>query len=146
MCIIIQFIFAFLNLNQLETLLKTSSKQFIKFAIVGAISTAIYYGIFLFCFHFLETNKEIAYTIGYFGGLISGYFLNKNWSFRVENSSNIIVAKYFLLYAITYFIGIYFLFFLTNDLKIDTSLAGLIVPCINALINFFGTKFLIFKT
>ncbi len=60
-------------------------RQFIRFGIVGTISSAIHYGIYCLALHF--TNANIAFTIGYGVGLICNFFLTSYFTFSSKPSS-----------------------------------------------------------
>lgn len=68
-------------IDLLKRLLK---KEFIRFAIVGAIATAIHYGIYLLLQMVIEVN--IAYTLGYLISLACNFVLTAKFTFRTSAS------------------------------------------------------------
>jgi putative flippase GtrA len=58
------------------------SKEFIRFAIVGVIATAIHYGLYYLLNRWINVN--VAYTIGYVVSLCCNFFLTAYFTFRSE--------------------------------------------------------------
>jgi len=119
--------------------------QFSKFLMVGATSTALNYLFFLILLNFLDINFLIASTIGYSVGLVFGYYFNKSWTFKLEQDSNLIKFKYFLIYMISLLSGLALLNTLVVKLSILIEIANVMVIVYTTLSNFIGTKFLVFK-
>jgi putative flippase GtrA len=59
--------------------------QFIKFAIVGVLNSAIQYLVFLFLFSLTGSPYLLASIIGYLAGMINSYILNRRWTFGSRN-------------------------------------------------------------
>ena len=59
--------------------------QFIKFAIVGVLNSAIQYLVFLFLYSLTGTPYLLASIIGYLAGMINSYILNRRWTFESRN-------------------------------------------------------------
>ena len=59
--------------------------QFIRFGVVGSISSAIHYGVY--CLVVLIANVNIAFTSGYGVGLICNFFLTSYFTFQSKPSS-----------------------------------------------------------
>jgi putative flippase GtrA len=59
--------------------------QFIKFAIVGVLNSAIQYLVFLFLYSLTGTPYLLASIIGYLAGMINSYILNRRWTFGSRN-------------------------------------------------------------
>ena len=87
-----------LNRNNLYTtiLSKVIHLEFGKFVIVGILNTTINYGVFVLLLLALNLVYFVAGAIGFLSGAISGYFLNRLWTFK----SNVPIAAGFLKYFI----------------------------------------------
>ena len=70
--------------------------EFGKFVIVGIMNTTINYGVFVLLLLALNLVYFVAGAIGFLSGAISGYFLNRVWTFK----SNVPIAAGFLKYFI----------------------------------------------
>ncbi len=58
--------------------------EFVRFAVVGVISTAIHYGIYLLAMKWIPVN--IAYTLGYILSFIGNFCLTSYWTFHTAPS------------------------------------------------------------
>ena len=83
---------------------KKSYRQFIKFAIVGAINTLVDWAVyFLVVFAFkVDTQmiKQFAKVISFIVSAISSYGMNRIWTFRSRNKKIIKEATRFFMVAI----------------------------------------------
>jgi putative flippase GtrA len=59
--------------------------QFIKFAVVGLLNSAIQYSVFLLLFSLIGTQYLLASVIGYVAGMTNSYVLNRRWTFGSRN-------------------------------------------------------------
>jgi putative flippase GtrA len=59
--------------------------QFVKFAVVGVLNSAIHYLVFWFLYSFSGTQYLIASIIGYVAGMANSYILNRKWTFGSRN-------------------------------------------------------------
>lgn len=59
--------------------------QFLKFAVVGVLNSAIQYLVFLFLYSFTGTQYLLASIIGYVAGMTNSYILNRKWTFESRN-------------------------------------------------------------
>lgn len=143
--------------------------KFIKFGIVGFAAAMV--SLFVFwvtAFQFPQYNL-IAKGIGYILGFFVGFTLNKLWTYveHTEEGEKYLL-KYIVVYAVTFFV--YLAFNFTCDhlvrlhqpfywvldllhlnsvseyaLRHDTTVSNLVAIVLNAILNFLGTNFLVFK-
>lgn len=59
--------------------------QFIKFALVGILNSAIQYLVFLLLYSLVGTQYLLASVIGYVAGMTNSYILNRRWTFGSRN-------------------------------------------------------------
>lgn len=144
--------------------------KFIKFGIVGF--TAAMVSLFVFWITTLQFPQYnlIAKGIGYIMGFFVGFTLNKFWTYveHTEEGEKYLL-KYIVVYAITFFVYLAFNFtcdhlirlhepfywfskpFLPEELIItirdqyDTTISNLVAIVLNAVLNFLGTNYLVFK-
>ena len=58
--------------------------QFVRFAIVGALSTAIHYGLYYVLQRYINVN--VAYTIAYICGFACNFYMTSYFTFKVKPS------------------------------------------------------------
>lgn len=122
-------------------------KRFIKFFVVSGIATTLNFGVFYGLHKLFFIDYRLASGIGFFSGVVLGYFLNSRWTFKDNDESN--PKKKFLKYYCVYFfslgINILFIDILVEYLGIYPSLANIITIGITFVSNYIGTKYWVFK-
>jgi len=71
--------------------------KFIRFLIVGVFNTSINFSIFSLLLIYFKFVYFIAGAIGFFSGAISGFILNKFWTFKSSVSIKTGLLKYLLV-------------------------------------------------
>jgi putative flippase GtrA len=115
-------------------------REFTKFLVVGVINTVLAYAIYIVFNLFL--SYTMAYSIAYFSGFISSYFLNSKWVFQTDVSWK----KFFtfpLVYIAQFLISIVALRFLVEQLHFSELLSPLIVIAISVPLTFILSRFLL---
>ena len=120
--------------------------KFVKFVFVGLISTVINYGLFASLYISLGIYYIISSIVGYFSGLIVGYYLNKNWTYGSEIENN---RKYFHKYLVVYLCSLLsstvFLFALVEMNICIPLISNIFAIMLSTLMNFIGTNYLVFS-
>jgi putative flippase GtrA len=119
--------------------------QFIRFAVVGIISTALNYSLFLLLLSVFSINYLIASAFGYVCGLCLGYPLNRLWTFELVQDSSDKKIKYLLVYLLSLVMGLVLLEFLVVNLLFRPEIANIFVIGFLTLAKFVGIKYLVFK-
>lgn len=115
-------------------------KEFIRFAIVGVISTGIHYGLYFLLN--LVMNVNIAYTIGYVIAWCFNFYLSAHFTFKSETSVKRGVG-FALSHGINYVLHMVLLnLFLW--LGLSETLAPIPVYCIAVPVNFILVRY-VFK-
>lgn len=116
-------------------------KEFIRFAIVGVISTGIHYGVYYLLN--LVMNVNIAYTIGYVIAWCCNFYLSAHFTFKSETS-----VKRGMGFAISHGINYVLHMVLLNLfmwLGLSETLAPIPVYCIAVPVNFILVRY-VFKS
>ncbi len=120
------------------------NRQFLRFIIVGLLSTFINYLFYVFIFK-ITYNILFSSTIGYTSGILNSYLLGKKWVFKSKKKSHFKNISKFLL---VYFIGGIFMtiiikIFYANGYEYRIAWCfGMVYSIIN---NFLGSKFFVFN-
>ena len=75
-------------------------RQFVSFAGVGAIATAVHYAILIVLVQFYHLNPTLASGIGAVAGALISYSLNYHYTFRSNGRHAVSVAKFFIVAAV----------------------------------------------
>jgi len=124
---------------------KDVSKQFIKFCLIGLESTILNYGLFLVLYSFFGVNYLIAGGTGFVFGTVFGYIFNKIYSFQSRRKDLIAFPMYLIVYSFSLVFTLISLKILVDFLGINPLISNLITISITTMMNFFGTKILVFK-
>lgn len=76
--------------------------QFIKYALVGCLNTAITLGVIFVCKSLLNINPYVANALGYIAGLINSFIWNKNWVFKSQKGYSREAIKFAVGFALCY--------------------------------------------
>ena len=121
-----------------------TNKQFIKFVIVGLVSTLYNYIVYIILF-LLFKQIILASIIGYMVGLLNSYFFGKRWVFRIESSKNKRLILYFLVVYAFGALGSSTIIYFINNIYYDYNLAWFLGTIYAVINNFLGSKFIVFK-
>jgi len=115
--------------------------EFLKFIIVGGASTVINYAVFFVLLSTFNWNYLLSSGCGFFSGVLFGYFFNKLWTFKVEDSSARLLLNYYLVYLGSLLISLLFLKITVDFLGMDAKIANVLAIGITTCTNFIGIKF-----
>lgn len=121
------------------------TQQFIKFIIVGAVSTLVNYSVFYVLLSHYYVNYLLASASGFIAGVVFGYFLNKLWTFNAKGSSNSTILKYFFVYILSLILSLVFLNISVEILGVNVKIANILAIGITTCTNFIGIKRWVFK-
>lgn len=141
----------------------TRSKHFFevfKFAIVGAINTAIDLAVLNFLILLFHTGKSGFYfgvfkSISFLAALTNSYFLNRAWTFKgsAKKKTHIQIGQFVAVSLIGLGINVAASSIFVNSIRppgakfaaLWPSVAALFGVAIGLIWNYFGYKFLVFK-
>ncbi len=123
-------------------------KKVLIFLIVGGITVGVDYLVYrsLDLFGFLGTS--ICKALGFIGGSIFGYVVNRLWTFSDMNYRAGSWLRFGALYALTLLVNIYInksILVLTYDFHYSVQIAFLLATGVSAILNFFGMNYFVFS-
>jgi len=119
-------------------------KQFIRFVIIGFVSSIFYYLVYATLYIFFQFHYLISATIGYILGVGLGFILNFQYSFSTQRKIHRTMINYFSVYFVSLIINLILLRIMVENLFMDPLISDLILLPIIGLMNFFGIKFIAF--
>ena len=124
--------------------MKNSSRQFLRFIIIGIQSTIVNYLFYIFLYQ-LTSNIFLSAIVGYSSGLINSYIFGKNWVFKNSEKDRLnVLFRFILVYLIGAFIMVNIIRYLSFK-GIDYRLAWSFAICLVIFNNFLGSKYFVFK-
>ena len=107
--------------------------KIIRFVIIGLLNTFFGFTIYSF-FIFIGLSYYLAAAISTVLGIVFNFKTMSKFVF--QNSNNLLLFRYLLVYLLTYLLGIFFIATLVN-LGLNYYLAGLGAIFFNAIITYF---------
>lgn len=121
------------------------------FMVVGLITIAIDFSIYLYLIYPLSLNHNLAKGISFIGGTIFSYFANRFWTFNQQITGSGSIKRFIFVYSISITANI-----IMNTLCISwfahlslipkyiILFSFLLATGLSATLNFFGMKFYVF--
>ncbi|NVN06301.1 GtrA family protein [Asaia spathodeae] len=119
--------------------------HFIRFLIVGGISTAVNYAVFYILLG-LGLQYQWASACGFVAGVLVGFPLNKAWTYGDSSRMTAAVLySYIAVYLTSLIINIAAITMLVDFARIEPRIANFVTIIITTMTNFLGTKFWVFR-
>ncbi|HUY40058.1 MAG TPA: GtrA family protein [Candidatus Dormibacteraeota bacterium] len=124
-------------------------RQFLKFSVVGASGLAVNLIVFTVLQHFDPhhaqlSHYDVLYTIGFFSGGASNYYLNRVWTFRSTGHALREGAQFLTVSAIAWLVGLV-VSYLCAPLLGHGHKLWLVATAAGILVNFFLNKYWTFR-
>jgi len=128
-----------------EIIKRLLKKKEIRFVFVGVLNTIFTYFIYVLLIYF-RINHLISIGVVYIIGIISGYIMNKFFTFESKGKIFVEFFKYLTVYIILFFLSILLMWIIVDKLRINKYIAGIINICIISILGWFGHKKFSFKS
>lgn len=125
---------------------ENSTRQFFNFLIVGSFNTGLSYSLFLALYLGLHANYLIAGITSYACCAITGFLMNRYFTFKSQISILEGVIKYFLVQFICLLTHSSIIIIATEKLNINPLISQLLGISITLFINFFISRQFVFKS
>ena len=122
--------------------------QFIRFAIVGILSTLIHSGVYLSTLNILKLNAQLSNMVGFGVAFIASYVGQRFWTFREVKIKNKRRSQFkFLISAsFSYLLNSLWVFVVEVAFKISPKYAIVGIVFITPLITFIVLKMWVFRS
>ena len=118
-----------------------ASRQFILFALVGLLNTAVHLVVFLALFRIFALPMLLASAVGYASGVANSYFMNRRWTFRVSAPpSTVEFLRFALVNLVSLVVNLAVLEFLVRAFAIIPEAAQVGAIAASLIVNFVGNK------
>lgn len=132
--------------------MKLLDEKLIKFIIVGGINTLVGTAVMFGAYNLLGINYWISSALNYVVGSIVSYLLNRNFTFKSNDSQKKSIPKFilniFLCYTIAYGIAqpVVKIIFSELSTALRDNIAMLIGMCLFVGINYIGQRYFVFNS
>lgn len=117
--------------------LRSPSVTLLRFACVGALNSAVGFGVIVLLQQLLGIDKYLANGAGFAAGLLIGFAGNANWTFRNPQHSSSAFTRYLFAFLASYLVNILALSFLLRFTRLSPILAQFV-----AVASYSGTFYL----
>ena len=120
-----------------------AQQQFIRYVLVGLISNAILYGIYIVLTS-LGMWPKLAMSLLYGVGVIQTFVFNKQWSFRFNGAAAPSLMRYATAYALGYVINFSALILLVDQMELPHEWVQGVMLVVIAIILFLAQRYWVF--
>jgi len=128
---------------------KKTSKQFLKFSIIGVLNFIVGYFIYLLFLYGLNLHYFWALIFGHIITVFHSYFWNRFWSFQSKDKYLKEILSFFTVYTFGFLLNLIILPLLVEIFELKPGPAQLIflvfITLVNIFFNFLGLKFWTFR-
>ena len=121
------------------------TRQFLRFAAVGASGTAVQYSILWGGVEWFALHAAVASAIGYLCGSVVNYLLNYFFTFDSSKGHVEAASKYFSVLAVGFCINTGLMALMVSQLHWHYWLAQIVTTGIGLIWNFAGSRWWAFK-
>jgi putative flippase GtrA len=118
--------------------------EVLRFSIVGLMSNAALYLLYLLCTG-VGFGHKTAMTILFVIGTIQTFTLNKNWTFQYQGFNKSILAKYMLIYSGAYITNLLGLMFFVDYLHLPDEIVQGVMIFLVAVLLFLLQRYWVFR-
>ena len=119
--------------------------QFLRFAIVGCVSNAVLFLMYL-ALTTLGMGHKVAMSALYLVGIMQTFVFNKRWSFKYKGAVPTALFRYWIVYASGYLLNLSVLMILVDHLGFPHQMVQGIMILVLAVLIFLAHKFWVFRT
>ena len=124
---------------------KIINQEFGKFIMVGVLNTVINYGVFILLFIAFNLIYFVAGAIGFLSGSVSGFFLNRLWTFKSNVPIKAGFLKYFIIQLFCLGVHIATQIGVTEILGVPEIFSQLAGITVTTFMNYFISRALVFN-
>ncbi len=125
---------------------KIFKSQILLFLLIGGVSTIINYSTFYILLEYFHVKYIVASVIGYFTGVIFGYYFNFKYTFTAEKETLFKkLPAYIGVYLTSVLLSSLLLYFLVDYLKFDPKLSNIFAVLQSTITNYLGCRYIVFR-
>lgn len=123
------------------------SKEFLKFAIVGAVNTLIHLFVLYLLVEFFDIWYILASFFAYLFAVTNSFVFNTMWTFRADIKHRPVVrySKFFIVSSVAALANLFFLYLFTECIGLWYMFSQIIAIALTLIINFIGNKLWTYK-
>ena len=124
-----------------------SLRQFLIYACVGVINTAVHFAVFILLLRVFGVPVLAASTVGYAAGVANSYFMNRLWTFAVTTRVNgVEFGKFVTVNLVAWVLNLAVLQYLTTVAGLGPEVSQVLAIGVSLVANFAGNKWWAFRS
>ena len=120
------------------------TSQAVRFFIVGVFTNVSLYIVYLLI-TWLGLDHKLAMTLVYISGVLMGFTLNRNWSFRHRGHTSHGFIRYSVMYAVGYLVNLTVLYLLVDIAGYPHQIIQLLIAMLLAIMFFVLLRLWVFN-
>ncbi|MBM3232518.1 GtrA family protein [Candidatus Pacearchaeota archaeon] len=127
--------------------MRKTISEFLKFAIIGAINTAIHIGVLYILVDYLGVYYILASFIGFVLAVTNSFIMNTKFTFKrkIKEKTAERYTKFFVVSIIAAIVNLILLYIITEIFGVYYILSQLFATAGSLIINFMGNKLWTYK-
>jgi putative flippase GtrA len=121
------------------------SNTFIKFCLIGVINTIVGFSIIFSLLIIFGINYLISNFLGYIGGVIVSFILNKYVNFKSEGHIKFEFPVFFLSFIIAYSVDMLVLYSLVEYLHQSKIIGIIIASAVYTILFYLSARYIVFQ-
>ncbi|MBF9017541.1 MULTISPECIES: GtrA family protein [unclassified Oceanispirochaeta] len=127
-----------------KLLKKLFAYDIVRYTTVGIANTLVIFGLFFLCNELLGAGAIWSNRVGYAGGLISNFTLNKHWTFKTHKYNFLEIVLFLISFAVSYIVQFLIFRLLMDSLGWRDGVSALLAYPLYGLIFYFLCKYMVF--
>lgn len=119
--------------------------QFVRFLLVGIFNTVFGFAVIFACMYLAKLGPLLSNVIGYGGGLVTSYALNKWFTFRSTARGAAEPLRFLLVFGISYLLNLAALLVLVRHLAVHEGLAQLVAGVVYVSASYLLNRYFVFR-
>lgn len=120
-------------------------RQFLRFAVVGAMATAVHYSVLIALKEMFHVPLVVATSVGFLVGALVSYVLNRRFTFSVRPAFGLGLVKFLAALGVGLLLNGAIVGFLAHEAQIPYMIAQLAATGLVLFWNFASTRLLVFR-
>jgi putative flippase GtrA len=120
--------------------------KFLKFCAVGVTNTIITLIVFYLINKVLKVNYIVSTSVSYLCGVLNSYYLNRRYTFKDKNSKVLSqFTRFTTVNLVSLSVNLILMYLFVDLFYLDSMIAQVISTIATTLLNFVGSKLIVFE-
>lgn len=122
-----------------------TSNTFVKFCLIGVVNGIVGFSIILSLLYIFQVNYLVSNSLGYLGGILTSFLLNKYVNFRSDGRVRFEFPVFIVSFAIAYLANMLVLSFLVEFVQVKEIVGLILAAGVYTVLFYILSRFIVFK-